>query len=99
MSIVSCNEYYTLSQKNKMNLCIQPIEQRIINDRIEKYESYIIFFSKEDCRNEECLSRREIDTKGNHRPHMHPTPGRAWGMGVVGGFARAVLNTDAIFAL
>ena len=26
-----------------------------------------------------------------HRPHMYPTPGRAWGMGVVRGCARAVL--------
>ena len=25
-----------------------------------------------------------------HRPHMYPTPGRAWVMGVVGGCARAV---------
>ena len=25
-----------------------------------------------------------------HRPHMYPTPGWAWGMGVVGGCARAV---------
>ena len=79
---------------------------RIIDDRIEKYESYIVFFSKKDCRNEECLSRREIDIKGGgggtHKSHMYPTPGREWGMGVVGGCARAtlavVLNTDANFA-
>ena len=25
-----------------------------------------------------------------HRPHKYPTPGRAWGMGVVGGRTRAV---------
>ena len=36
----------------------------IIDDRIEKYESYIVFFSMKDCRNEECLSRWKIDTKG-----------------------------------
>ena len=50
---------------------------------------------------------------GTHRPHMYPTLGQAWGMGVVGGCARevpvqppspfvstlaVVLNTDAIFA-
>ena len=27
---------------------------------------------------------------GTHRPHMYPTPGQAWGMGVVGGCTRAV---------
>ena len=32
------------------------------------------------------------------RPHMYPTPGRVWGMGVVGGCARVLLNTDAVFA-
>ena len=37
---------------------------RIIDDRIEKYDAYVVVFSKQDCRNEECLSRREMDTKG-----------------------------------
>ena len=27
---------------------------------------------------------------GTHRPHMYPTPGQAWGMGVVRGCTRAV---------
>ena len=37
---------------------------RIIDDRIEKYDAYIVVFSKSDCRNEECVSRWEMDTKG-----------------------------------
>ena len=35
---------------------------RIINDRMEKYESYIVFISKWHCRNEEFLSRWQIDS-------------------------------------
>ena len=54
------------------------------------------------------------DGGGTHRPHMYPMPSWAWGMGVVGGCARAVpdqppstltpllhnllLNTGTIFA-
>ena len=58
---------------------VQINPQNYIDDRIDKYESYIVFFSKQDCRNEECLSRREIDTKGGgggtHRQHIvHSTP-------------------------
>ena len=40
------------------------LKQRIIDDRIEKYDAYVVVFSKQDCCNEECLSRQEIDTKG-----------------------------------
>ena len=35
-------------------------------------------------------SLRNLGQCSTHRPHMYPTPGRAWGMGVVRGCARAV---------
>ena len=43
---------------------------------MEKYEFYIVFISYTIWR--------------TLRPPVFPTPGRAWGMGVVGGCARAV---------
>ena len=63
------------------------VSHRIIDDRIEKYESYIVFFSKKDCRNEECLSRQEINTKGGwgrhpqttYVPHARPGVGNGGG--------------------
>ena len=53
-------------------------DHKIIDERIEK--------SIKGIRIGHNLHQR-VST---HRPHMYPTPGRAWGMGVVGGCARAV---------
>ena len=47
---------------------------RIKDDRIENYGAYIIFISKKHCRNEEFLSRREIDELSSPPP---PTPSGA----------------------
>ena len=36
-----------------------------------------------------CLLWLLYRPRSTHRPHMYPMPGQAWGMGVVGGCARA----------
>ena len=48
---------YEYSMYSYSGVCMH---HRIINDRMEKYESYILFISKQHCRSEEFLSRREI---------------------------------------
>ena len=37
------------------------ITHRIIENRIEKYDAYVVVFSKEDCHNEECIG---VESKG-----------------------------------
>ena len=79
---------------------------RIIDDRIEKYDAYVIVFSKQDCRNEECLSRSRVESRGRGpgcmvlpqrtlRPRLFPIPGRVWGAYVVCGCCRASTTARA----
>ena len=44
---------------------------------MEKYESYIVFTAKKHCRNEEILSRQEIDSTllPSPPPPLHPLHG------------------------
>ena len=70
----------------------QGIRHRIIDDRIEKYDAYVVVFSKKNCRNEEYLIR----VGRGARPvlpwltlQLPPTTGQAWGTYVVCGCCRA----------
>ena len=47
---------------------------RIINDRIEKYEPYIVFSQSRIAAMKKVLPWRTL------RPPLFPTPGRTWGM-------------------
>ena len=66
------------------NMCMH----KILDDRIEKsIKGRWIHLAQSALARLLWLLYRPGST---HRPHMYPTPGRAWGIGVVGGCARAV---------
>ena len=77
------------------------MDHRIIDDRIEKYGACVVIFSKQDCRNGECLSRREIDTGGG----LWVPPGRynsqiVYRSGVKGEGGRVLVpNSSSLYTL